>query len=548
MARAPECIPVPRRVRVCRKRLIELGGCNLELGDDLLGHAEHDRHHEQAVPEHHILGHSLLETGEIEKPAPERLELCLDLDAFLRLAAHLLRKGAADHCRRHCRSKAGKRHTSCDLLSNSQEDQDASKDDAQSAAGIRHLLVGVVRENVVLLAAGTRDSAFPFLDCVAIALRSVLCRLLDRREPEARLPGRRCIPICHAFDLVEEQRQGPCVNLACSICAGRSLYQIEVVALALLLAEEALLLGHDAAKLYIAQIAETHDRCRKGISVRLAVSPKRIEHGGMVIGRHIAEILVVELGAMLALVAQIGTNRKGNEERCKSKRADERDRAHGPGALALGIGLVCPRLLFRHDGIKHLAGALRCAREPGFGEDDARFCILIGADTRHRIDDGRPIEGQARVEWTVAPGTHIRACLDALAGRHRQMDRAGHIVGCHIPAIGDELPVELAYILVALRKVGIGVDDAERRRFILMSGIELDLEIGALIRHIEAAVDPSGIVGELRIDAVLDDTDRGDMRCQLCPLIGPFGQLPVHAVVGAIEVERAVFDDRKRSI
>ena len=81
-----------------------------------------------------------------------------------------------------------------------------------------------------------------------------------------------------------------------------------------------------------------------------------------------------------------------------------------------------------------------------------------------------------------------------------------------------------------------------------MSGIELDLEIGALIRHIEAAVDPSGIVGELRIDAVLDDTDRGDMRCQLCPLIGPFGQLPVHAVVGAIEVERAVFDDRKRSI
>lgn len=125
---------------------------------------------------------------------------------------------------------------------------------------------------------------------------------------------------------------------------------------------------------------------------------------------------------------------------CAKHRADG-DRA--ARLLAAGVRLICPLLLLGPDVGQPRDARGHHTREPRDGERHAGLGVLVGANARDGVDDVVAVKLKRGVERAVAPGAHVVTGHDALAGRDGQMDAARHVVGGHVPTVGDELPVQL---------------------------------------------------------------------------------------------------------
>ena len=151
----------------------------------------------------------------------------------------------------------------------------------------------------------------------------------------------------------------------------------------------------------------------------------------------------------------------------------------------------------------------------------------------------------------MAPGAHVVTGRDALASRDGQMDAARHVVGGHVPAVGDELPVQLTSVGPGVHHVCHGVGDADSGPLVFVRRVDLHARVGRVLRDLVRPRRALVALRELPSAAreVLDGKGR-DLRILVARRQGGAarGDIPVHAVERAVKVKRAVLDDTDRSV
>lgn len=70
------------------------------------------------------------------------------------------------------------------------------------------------------------------------------------------------------------------------------------------------------------------------------------------------------------------------------------------------------------------------------------------------------------------------------------MNRTGHVLALHVPAVAHELPIELGSVLVPTRQILVRVRDGKISRVVTVRGIDLDLNVRAFVRHEVRAILP----------------------------------------------------------
>ncbi len=324
----------------------------------------------------------------------------------------------------------------------------------------------------------------------------------------------------------------------------------QVVNLGLSFPAARLLFDRRALELDHAGVGEPHERRREVLRLGLAPVIECAEHGGVIARRNIAEIRLLELGGRLVTLLHPGGNDSDGRHDGKANGAERADVACHEGALAPGVGLVRPRALLRENGIELRAGGLLAGGHPRSREGHTHLRILVGADARDGEDHVVHQERHLGVERAVAPGADVAARRDGLTRDDGKMQRAGNVLRLHVPAVRDELPVELARVLPARGHIRELIDDGEGGRLVLMGGIELDPRVRRVLGQLVCAavaglgerelVHPGtralshGVDNELDFLVVVRVVARGD--------------LPVHPVEAAVKIERARLFDAQGAV
>ena len=152
----------------------------------------------------------------------------------------------------------------------------------------------------------------------------------------------------------------------------------------------------------------------------------------------------------------------------------------------------------------------------------------------------------------MAPGTRVVARRHRRARGNRQVHAARHVVGRHLPTVGDELPVELARVGPGVHHVGDLVGNADGSRLVLVGCVDLEARnLTALWLQLVRAIGARGCLPELR-PAGREILHGGDRQLRVVEggvRIGSgIGDVPVHAVERAVEVERPRLHDRDGAI
>ena len=166
----------------------------------------------------------------------------------------------------------------------------------------------------------------------------------------------------------------------------------------------------------------------------------------MIVTRHVAEVLVLEQGAVRRTETQLEDERRHDGYHRQNDTQAEPNETHDAGLIPAGIGIVGPLLLFGQDGLETLPARRLHLREPGGREGYTRLGELLRAHARHVVVHVVALNLHAGVERAMAPSAHVLLGDERRAFRGRQIDVTGDVVGRHVPAVRDELPVQLARI------------------------------------------------------------------------------------------------------
>ena len=128
------------------------------------------------------------------------------------------------------------------------------------------------------------------------------------------------------------------------------------------------------------------------------------------------------------------------------------------------------------------------------------------------------------------------------------MHRAGDVPGLLIPALGDELPVQLCDVRMAQDHVVDAVRDHEMRGLVAVARVNLEAHavaavlhlVGEVVSRLRKLVGYEGTVDHL---ARLDHVDRDGAALELA-----LWQVPVHAVEASVEGEHALLADLERAV
>ncbi len=162
---------------------------------------------------------------------------------------------------------------------------------------------------------------------------------------------------------------------------------------------------------------------------------------------------------------------------------------------------------------------------------------------RREVVDLEPHDA-VRLDRHRAPERPVRPGPDLFAGdAGRRRDRRPQAVGRHAPARPDQLPVQLAGVVPALRGAEGAVLDAEPRRRVLQAEEDLDERDRALVGHrVRAGRARGGVVRQ----------GQGALRAagpeHLDPLAARLVELPVDAREVAVERQRAPLAHEKRAV
>lgn len=152
------------------------------------------------------------------------------------------------------------------------------------------------------------------------------------------------------------------------------------------------------------------------------------------------------------------------------------------------VCLVGPLLLLGEDGVQAPRGALREAGEPRLREGDAHLGVLVRTHTGSGEDDVAAREAHAAVKGAVSPGADILPRGHGLPRRNGKVQRAGDVLGLDVPAVGDELPIELSGVLPARRYARGVIGNGEPCLLVAVGGIDLEALDGPAIRDAVGAV------------------------------------------------------------
>ena len=229
-------------------------------------------------------------------------------------------------------------------------------------------------------------------------------------------------------------------------------------------------------------VVEVHESGGKGVVVRLDPAPEEAEDGRMVVGGDVAPIALGKADGMLAAMAQ---KRPHDEDRAddKGQQADAAQaKGEGPAHLAPGVGAIGPVTLLGKHGVQAALQTLGHVAQPLGREGHADLGKVGGAHGGHRADHVLAHQPDlARERRVMLPHAHVISGNGRLANGNGQMDGAGDVIGGLVPAVRDELPVELAHVLPTrdhARKLvdhTVGVD----ARSLEVEGHARDVALGA---------------------------------------------------------------------
>ena len=147
----------------------------------------------------------------------------------------------------------------------------------------------------------------------------------------------------------------------------------------------------------------------------------------------------------------------------------------------------------------------------------------------------------------MSPGPHVVTTRYGLSARNGQVDGAGDVLRLGIPAVRDKLPVQLARVRPTRRYAVGKIGHVELHRCVTLSGVELDLQVGALVRDGVGLVGARAGLREGTGVAVLDNASIQHLDAYRAPVgaVLPLGNLPVDAMEVPAEVEGSHFGHGK---
>ena len=180
------------------------------------------------------------------------------------------------------------------------------------------------------------------------------------------------------------------------------------------------------------------------------------------LGRNVAPVLALELGLVLFAMAPEHRDARDDQSHRQQQRNDEQKRARD----ALQLGLPLPARLLFHDAVPLARGMGLCRRDkwgPRGRKRNAHLRERARLYPGDRVGD-RPIvvEGHAAGQVAMTVGNDIAAARNRLPRRHWQRECRVDVVRVDIPALGDELPVQDAAVVVSIDRVRVGVVEHER--------------------------------------------------------------------------------------
>ena len=281
----------------------------------------------------------------------------------------------------------------------------------------------------------------------------------------------------------------------------------------------ALLDGALARDAHDTQVGEVHEHGGEIVRIGLVPADEPGDDGGIrSLLRHVAPVLAIEAGLVLASVAQEQDDGDDEARHRDEKRDDEHE--HVDEALCLRLALP-GLLLLEHlrQAVTRLLLASRHAGRPARREGDAHLSEAALPHARHgKVHDAIRVEAYRAIEVAMPEGVGVLAADDALAGRHGKVHVGVHVLGIDIPIGADELPVQDAHVIVLRHGVRIGEVEDEGLLRVFGRRERIDRVLG----HVDGIVPtrrttrraPGALEGyfdELRGDAVLvDDRDAVD--------------------------------------
>ena len=202
-----------------------------------------------------------------------------------------------------------------------------------------------------------------------------------------------------------------------------------------------------------------HERRRKVIGRFGIEAPQSPDNCGReTFCRHIAPVFILELGLILAAMAEEHEHRPHDN-------ADGGNQAHHNEEKRLqtgGVRLVRKLgFIFEH-GVESIAHMLvgRRARNvhPFRREYRVDFSIAARAYRRNlRVNRAIIANRQASIKRAVAPRAHVVARANLRACRNRNRERRGYMIAIDRPTMADILPIHLGDVVVNLNEIRNGV-------------------------------------------------------------------------------------------
>ena len=150
----------------------------------------------------------------------------------------------------------------------------------------------------------------------------------------------------------------------------------------------------------------------------------------------------------------------------------------------------------------------------------------------------------------MAPGAYVGRGLDRLAFGNGKVQVADHVLGLDVPPVRDELPVELSGVVPAGGDARGAVRDGKGGALILMGRVDLEAQDIAPVIHLVGTVLAAIALRELlhAEAAALARGQDGDLDLAAVAGVLALGDIPVHAVEAAVEVEGARLHDGERAV